>query len=32
MSEELFYETDLNVSIGISLKELMEYYHDLCEQ
>ena len=32
MFEETFYENDFNNSIGISIKELMEYYRTLCEQ
>lgn len=31
MVEEFFYENEIG-AIGISLKELMEYYNHLCEQ
>jgi len=32
MAEETFYENDFDNSIGISIKDLMEYYRSLCEQ
>ncbi len=32
MFEESVFETEFNNSIGISLKELLEYYRTLCEQ
>ncbi len=32
MLEEYVYESEFDNSIGISLKELMEYYRNLCEQ
>jgi hypothetical protein len=32
MPEDYYYETVEVSSIGISLKELLEYYHSLCQQ
>lgn len=32
MSEDNFYEVEMNYSVGISLAELLEYYRNLCEQ
>lgn len=32
MEVELFYEPDYNVTNGISLNEIIEYYNNLCQQ
>lgn len=32
MSEDNIYEIEFNNSIGITLKEILEYYRNLCEQ